>query len=365
MNKQKTISGVASIEKRFSILRMAVAIGISLILAFALILTISDAPFRDMLTFLIGPLTSVKRLSVVVEKTIPLLFTGTAVCLMTACGQVNLAVEGSFFAGTFVSTAVAIQQGIPSGLHFILCALAGGLAGALLCWLPGYLNVKFGIMTVVSSLMINYISLYTGLYIVINILRDPDVGYEASRMFAEGSRLPVIIPGTKVHLGLVIGIAVVAIGAYILYRTKFGYTIRTVGLNADFAKYSGIAVGSTIILTQALGGFFAGLGGTVEILGLYSRFSFAQLTQHGFDGFMIAIVAKNNPRNVPFAALFLAYIRTAADVLNRTSSIPTEMVKVVQAVVIMFVAAEKLLSGMEHKAIVRNTQLQMHQREEE
>ncbi len=351
------ITSSENIEKRFSFLRTALSVLIALVIAFLLILTVSEDPVNDMITFLIGPLTSVSRISTIVEKLIPLLFTGTAVCLMFSAGQINLSAEGAFFAGAIASTAIAMIKGIPIGIHFVLCFLAGGLAGAIISGLPGIMHVKFKVMTVVSSLMLNYVALFLGLYVLLNIYRDPTAGFEASYPFAESAKLPIIIPNTDIHLGLIIGIAVVIFGSVLLHKTTFGYGIRTIGQNQKFAFYSGIPVGKTIILTQVIAGFLAGAGGSVEILGLYNRLAYSGFTGHGWDGIMIAVVARNNPKNVPFAVLFVAYIRTAADVLSRMSKVPNEVVDIIQAVIIVFIAAEAFLSQWEHRAIVKNSQL--------
>lgn len=351
-----TKSSVAAIGRRFSVLRTAISVVIAMIVAFLLIALVSDTPMRDFATFIIGPLQGVNRLSTIVEKLIPLLFTGTAVCIMYSCGQINLSAEGAFFAGTYAATAIAILPNLPAGFHFVLCAVVGAAAGAVICGIPGVLHVKFDVMVVVSSLMINYISLYLGLYLILNVLRDPTSGFEASYPFAKSARLPVMIPGTRIHFGLVLGVLAVAAGYMMLYKTKYGYQIRTIGQNRQFARYSGLPVGATIITSQLIAGAIAGLGGAAEVLGLYSRFSYSGFTSHGWDGVMLAVLARNNPKSVPFAALFLAYIRTGADVLNRMSNIPTEVVKIVQAVVIVLVCAEGLLKGSEHKAIVRQSQ---------
>lgn len=344
-----------AIERRYSLLRTAISVGIAMAVAFVLIAVVSKNPTEDFLTFIIGPLQGVNRLSTIVEKLIPLLFTGTAVCIMYSCSQINLSAEGAFFAGTYAATAVAILPGIPPVLHFVLCTLAGAAAGAVVTGIPAVLHVKYDVMVVVSSLMINYVSLYFGLYLILNVLRDPTSGFEASFPFADGARLPVIVPGTRIHLGLVFGILAVAFGYIMLYKTKYGYKIRTVGNNRQFAKYSGVPVGATIITCQVLAGAIAGFGGTTEVLGLYRRFSYSGFTGHGWDGVMLAVLARNNPRSVPLAALFLAYIRTGADVLSRMSNIPTEVVKIVQSVVIVLVCAEGMLRGSEHRTIVRHS----------
>ena len=351
------------IGRRFSILRTALALLLAMGIAILLIFLVSNNPFRDINSLLLGPLSSSNRISQMVNKWIPLLFTGTAVCLFFSVGQINLAAEGAFFAGAFTSTLVAIIGGIPPGLHFILCALAGGLAGAIVCGLPGIMYTKFNVLTVVSSLMINYVVLYLGLFIITNVVRDPAAGYEASYRFKNTARLAELIPGTNVHTGLIIGVLVVVFGYLLLYKSTFGLQIRTIGANAAFARYSGMPVAKVIVLSQLLGGFIAGLGGTTEVLGLYNRFGYTGLTNHGWDGIMLAVLARNNPKYIPLAALFLAYLRTSADVLNLTSNVPSEVINIIQAIIISFIAAERFLAGWEYRTIVKNTEKAMSLKE--
>ncbi|MDR1209693.1 MAG: ABC transporter permease [Clostridiales bacterium] len=358
---KKAASPNALIERRFNVLRTAIAVTLALVIAFILLLSVSKHPLDDMATFLFGPFTSVNRFALMFEKVTPLLFTGVAVCLMYACGQINLAAEGAFFAGAFVCTPIAMQAGIAAGLHPVLCVLAAGCAGAVICGIPAVMHVKLNVMTVVSSLMINYVSLYLGLYLVLNFFRDPRAGYEASYEFAMSARLPSATNMANIHPGLLVGVLAVIFGYVLLYKTVFGYNVRMIGQNKRFAQYSGINVGLTVILVQLLAGFLAGAGGSMEVLGMYNRFKYTGLTNHGWDGVMIAVLARNNPAYVPFAVIFLAYVRTAADVLSRTSEVPTEVVKVIQAAVIIFIAAESLLSAWEHRAIARASKARLRE----
>lgn len=345
---------VVDIEKTYDFYRTVLSISIAFLITIVLIFSISANPLKDLVSFLIGPLQSVIRISNVIEKTIPLLFTGTAVCFMFKAGQPNLSVEGAFFLGAFASSAVATVQGIPPVIHFILCAAAGIAAGAIVCGLPAYLEVKFNVMVLVSSMMLNYIAQLTGQYILQYYMADPSLGYVASAKYADSAKLFYLFPKTKIHFGFVIGILVVIVMAVVMFRTKLGYKARTIGENVSFAKYSGIKVGGTVILIQLIGGAIAGLGGTCETLGLNTRFAYNGLTSHGWDGIMLAVIANNDPKKIPLAALFLAYIRTGADILNRTSSMPTEVVKIIQAIVIALICAKGILSRLENKAIIQN-----------
>lgn len=339
------------IEKQFEFLRAAFAIFLALGLAVVIILLVSSEPLESLWYLLIGPFTTVRRMGNVVEAVIPLLFTGVGVSIMYSASQTNMAAEGAFFLGGVGATAVALQQ-LPVGLHPLLSIAAGGIAGAAVTVVPAMLYVKYGAKPVVSSLMMNYIALYLGLYCINYFLYDTEAGFLCSRTFLASAKLPGIIPKTSIHAGLFLGVIVVVAGYLYLHKSKGGYALRVVGMNIDFARYAGIKVGATILSCQIIGGFLAGMGGAVEVLGMYDRFQYQTLTGHGFDGILVAIMAKYNPKMIPLAALFLAYIRVGADIMARMTDVSVEIVAVIQAVIILFVAAERFLSGWEHKKIV-------------
>lgn len=354
--KNTNIKTTAQIESKFTVIRTLTAILIALVIAFGLILTVSNNPLKDFGTLIFGPLQNITRLVTVLSKMIPLLFTGVAVSLLYSAGQINIATEGAFFGGTVAATAVAIIPGIPSPIHIVLTILAGALVGAIIIGIPGLMFVKYKVVTIVSSLMMNYVSLYLGLYIILNPLRDASAGFEGSLPFQPSAILPKLFFNERLHIGLIIGILVVILGSVLLYKTPFGYRIRSVGNNPKFANYSGINVNKTILSTSLIAGAIAGIGGTVEVLGNYNRFMFPGLTNHGWDGIMIAVLCRNNPKSIPLGAFFLAYLKTSADTLNLTSNIPPEIIGIIQSVIIIFIAADRFLAHWEHKKIVENSQ---------
>ena len=350
------IKDVEVIERLFSVIRTLVGVGIALVIALILIAAVSDNPVEALMGFLTGPLTSLSRLGNVVEKAIPLFFTGTAVCIVFSCGQISLCIEGIFYITGIACAAIATQTGLAAGVHPLLCILAAGTLGALICAVPALMYIKIDTMTVVSSLMINFICLHIGKYLMHYVMRDPKAGFDASYKFQATARLSKLFSKTNIHLGLIIAIVVVVIGYLALYKSPWGYGVRMTGLNASFAKFQGMGVPAMILSASMAGGFLAGMGGAVEQLGMYKRFSYEGLSGHGWDGIMIAVIAQNNPKLVPFAALFVAYISTGADVVNRTCDVPIEIISIVQAVIIMFVAAERFLEGWKQRKIVQASQ---------
>ena len=348
-----------NIEKRFQVLRTLLAIGIAMAVAFIIICFISDEPLETIRSFLIGPLESKRKIGNIITNLTPMLFVGTGVCLIFSANQTNMAVEGGFFVGAMLATVAAPCLHLPTGIHTVVCLIAGGLAGAAACAIPAFLFVKFNAKPVVSSIMVNNMCLYVGLFVINHLVRDPAAGFMASFRFDETSKIGEMVSGTGVHYGILIGIAVLIAGYFYLNKSKAGYEIRTVGRNVDFARYSGINVNHVITKAQLIGGFLAGLGGAVEVLGMYNRFQYQALTNHGFDGIMIGIMAAYNPKLLPLAGLFLAYIRVGADSMQRSSDVPVELANIMISVIVIMIVAERFLYKMKHKRIVAAAQKEL------
>jgi simple sugar transport system permease protein len=340
-------------QRLFEVYRTALAILIALLIALVIILLVSDAPGKALLLFLTGPVDSLRHFGNVLELMVPLLFTGLAVSVMFSASQFNLGAEGAFFFGAIGASFIAVNWVLPPVIHPIIAILWGGVIGAVFCGIPGLLKVKWGSSELVSSLMFNYIAFFFGLYLINYFLRDVNAGAMVSYPFAKSAKLIKIIPKTRVHFGIIIAAATVALSALFLFRTRWGYRIRVIGRNIRFARYTGINTGYAIILSQVIGGFIAGVGGSIEVLGLYRRFSWQILPGYGWTGVIVAILARNNPAYVPIAAFFLAYLRIGADIMSRSTDVQNEFVAIIQGVIILLIAAESFLATYRHKIVFR------------
>jgi len=361
MSKKQGYVSTTQIEKRFNLIRTVLAIVISLLFCFLLIFISSKQPLQDIITFMIAPLTSPSRFSMMLIKMSPLLFTSLAVCVLFAGNTANLAVEGAFYAAALASSVISvIPNFLPAPLHFIIAALVGCFGAMAVLLIPAVLKLKFNANIVVCSLMLNYIINLLGNYLICGPLKEPNFNKEATRQIADTAKLPIIanVSGQKIHLGIIIGIICCFIGWFVIYKTNFGYETRTVGQNPNFAKFSGINVGKVIVIGSILAAIFCGIGATSEINGHYRRLEWKESVGYGWDGIMVAILAGNNPLFCIPGAAFLAYIRTSADVLNMTSNIPIEIANVVQQVVIIMIAAKGLLDKPQQKAIIANAKKQ-------
>lgn len=346
---------VRKIEQRFEMLRIALALFIALSVVLLIIALVSENPFFAIKEMLLGPLSSLRRFGNVIEAMIPITFTGLAVTMVFKTHRFNLAGESAFFLGSMATLMIGLYSPFSAVPTMILAMIAGFAVGAIVGIIPALINLKFGANELVVSLMLNYVVSFYVKYLLNYKVRDPNSASLQSYPMQEGVNLGNLFEGTRIHYGLIIMVIVVIIAYIILYKTKWGYALRMTGLNEKFAKYSGIKVTTVIIAAQALGIGIAGFGGSIEMMGLYNRFRWAESPGYGWDGVIIAALARNNPAAVPFAAFFLAYIRVGADILNRTTSIPSEIISLVQSIIIILIAAQAFLSTQKQRQIVKTS----------
>jgi len=340
---------------KFELIRMAVAIVIGLAATAIVVALTSENVGEALYCMFIGPLERVRYMFNVLELMIPLVFTGVAVCVMFSARQFNLAAEGIYYVGGLVGCILAIDLNLPKPIHAIVCVVVAGVVGAVIGAIPGFLKHKLGASELVTSLMLNYLCFYTVTYVLKNFYRDASAGYTVSYKFKESAIMTKLLPKYRLSIGEVVIAALVVVLTYLfLYHTRWGYTIRTAGQNMSFAKFSGLSAGFAVVGSQVIGGAIAGLGGATEMLSLYTRFEWQNLLGYGWDGVIVAIFAKNNPKYVPFAALFLAYLRIGGDIMMRRTGVQMEIIKVVQALLIVLLVAEQFLSSYRHKMVVRD-----------
>lgn len=340
-------------ETVFGAVRSIAAILVAIGVATVLIFITSKEPGKALYYLLINPVTELRQFYGILERMIPLIFTGLGVCIMFSANQFNLAAEGCVLLGAFVSALCAIYLPLPGVLHVIVSILVGVLACGIAMLIPALLNAWLGASVMVSSLMLNYIILYVAMYFLTYWFADRTQGALMSFEFKETALIGKMIPKSQTSWGFVIGLVMVVIVSLFLYRTKWGYSIRMIGINQKFSVYSGMKVVGIVVLCQVIGGMLAGMGGAVEMLGYYNRYKWRSLPGYGWNGVTIAILAKNNPVFVPLAAFFLAYLNKGCVQMSIKTDVPAEMLEVIQAVIFLFFAAEYFLAKYRQRIVVK------------
>lgn len=356
----------------FSMVRGLTAILIALLVAALLIFISAEGPgFAEKLSqtgdamkrLLIGPIIksngsfSVKNFTDVLAAMIPIIFTGLATCVMFSANQFNLGAEGGIMLGAFVTAVVAIYVPLPPVVLPIVAIIIGAAAVALVMLIPAALKARLGVSEMVNSLMLNYVIMYFIKYMLSSHLADTSKGAIMTYDFQAHAALPQLINnGSKLSWGFVAAIIFVVIITLFMYRTRWGYAIRMIGVNKDFAMYSGMKVAGVIIMSQVIGGFLAGMGGGIEMLGRYTNFTWTELPGYGWTGITVAILAGNNPAFVPLAAFFMSYLNKGCSLMSTYCGVPAQLIDILQAVIFVFFAAEQFLSGYRQKLVIKSTQ---------
>lgn len=271
--------------------------------------------------------------------TTPLIFTGLANAIAFRTGLFNIGVEGQLQVGMITAAAVGLIPGIPHIIHIILILVLGSLAGAIWGGIPGYLKAKTGTNEVVNTIMMNYIGLYISNYLVMGPL---NLKGQATTPLIQKSAMLTHFMGAnyRVNTGIFLAVIFVVIIYFLLWKTTTGYELRAVGLSPMAAEYGGISIKKNIILAMVISGAMAGLAGSVHIAGVQRQaFNLPNLSGMGFDGMAVALLAKSHPIGVIFAALLFGALQSSALTLQMVK-IPKEIIALIQAIVIIFVAAD-------------------------
>lgn len=332
----------------YNLLRVTVAILIACIIAVGIIFIFSKEPIVAIEKLFLGPLQSKRNFFMVLATMIPLVFTGLAIGIMFKSGLFNMAADSSFYIGAVLAAAIALSFDFPSGVHQGVIIIVAALVGGVLATLPALIKKVTSASELVTSLMLNYVFFYVGWYIINKNFLDPASGYTSFK-FPKSAKLPVMVEGTQLHYGFILMVVVVIFMHYLSEKSKLGYQIKITGANQNFAKSAGIKVGSTILISQFIGGALAGMGGAIEKIGMYSRFIWNSPVMYVWDGILVNLLASSKPLLVPIAAFFLSYIRVGADVMSRSTDVDNEIVAVIQAVIILFVSAERFMYNYKKK----------------
>ena len=339
--------------KYFNLIRAVIAILIGIIISVCIIYIISKEPGLSLKSLFLGPLLSKSRFGNFIETASPIIFFGLAIAIPFQAGQFNIGAEGALFIGAVVGTAFGVSTNMPAFLHIPLVLLVAGLTGAFWGFIPGFLKAKWNTSELVISLMLNYVAYFIGLYLINFHFRDKAAGYLVSYKLPETAWLVQFIPGTRIHIGVIISLGFAVLIYYFLYHTTLGYEIRTSGFNINFARFGGINVFKVILISQVIGGFIAAIGGMTEVMGVHRRFNWQLSPGYGWDGVVVAIIGRNNPLLIILSSLFLAYLRVGGRILNLLSDIPPEMITVIQSIIILLITAEAFLAQWKYKITVR------------
>lgn len=323
-----------------------------------IVLALGENPFHIGSVMLSGSLGSLRSLANTLEEATPLIFTGLCFALAMRCGLFNIGGEGQLVVGAFAAAWVGVKvTGLDPVSHVLLCVAIAGMAGAAWAGLAGALRVRFGAHEVITTIMLNYLAFILTNYLVghpyfkkIGQIPQTEDVHPTAMLPA----LTFIYKYTRLNLGFVLALVVVLAVFLLLERTRFGFELKAVGINASASKASGISVGRSMVMAMALAGLLAGMAGAERVLGVHKHFVSPFPFGYGFAGIAVALLGRTHPLGVLIAGVFFGALASGGAQVDMETRIPRELVTVIQAIVIIFVACEYLIKriGIKPKRVV-------------
>jgi simple sugar transport system permease protein len=343
----RTMMNIILQESLWHALAVQVVAVLLAVLIGAVILILSGAsPLQAYAALLQGSFGGMTALGRTLEKATPLVFSGLAVAFAFKAGMFNIGAQGQLLFGSITAAFIGFAvKGLPAIIHAPLALLAGVLAGGLFAAIPGALKAYRGAHEVIVTIMLNYIAINITDYLADGPWKDTSPGNIVARTpeIMKTAEIPAI---GGLPLGFFIGVLVAVFVWWLLFRTTIGYEIRTVGFNPNAARYAGIRVAFTLILTMVISGALAGLGGAVETQGVVKRYQPGFNIGLGFDGITVAMLGKTNPYGVIPAAILVGAMKAGSAQMQFSAHVAKELTDVVQALILFFVAADVIIRGL-------------------
>ena len=298
-------------------------------------------PVKAYASLLAGAFLSGNGIANTLVAAAPLMFGGLAVGLGLKAGLFNIGVAGQFLVGAFAAAVTgAALATAPTIVGMPLAMLAGAAAGAAYGFIPGYLKARTGAHEVVTTIMLNRAAELLLAWAVTDLVRAPGFSFPRTGEIGE-SALPFL--GRNLHLGIAFAVGAIFVIRWILDRTTLGFEIRTVGLNPHAARYAGMRPIFITALTMTISGLLAGLAGAIQTLGVIGFYSSGITASVGFDSIAVALLGRSDPIGILFAAILFGAFRAGAPLMQIETSVPIEVIDIIQALVILFLAADLIV----------------------
>lgn len=275
----------------------------------------------------------------------PFIFAGLAVALGFRVGLFNIGAEGQLYIGAATTVTAAIfLKGLPAIIHIPISLLAGFIGGGLWGFIPGLLKAKTGAHEVINTIMMNYIAFRLSEFLLRGPLKNPDGFTPVTTTIEDSAKLfRFFKPPIRFHLGFFIALFVAYLVYLLLFKTTWGYTLRTVGSNPRGAKYAGMNIVQSTIIAMVLSGGLAGLAGANEVLGVNHTLALAFSSGYGFDAIALALLGKSNPLGVVLSAIMFGFLRRGAIQMQLSAGIPIDIISILQAFILAFIAAPAII----------------------
>lgn len=333
-------------HKRFAILIPIISVLLGIIAGAIIMLVSGYNPITGYSALFRGAFGDAYAIGETIRRTTPYILSGLAVAFAFRASLFNIGAEGQVIVGWLTAVWIGISVDAPMIIHLPLAILGAAIAGAIWGFIPGLLKAKLGVHEVIVTIMMNYIALFSTNEIIRNVLTDHKTTTESIKDSASMSSewLSSMTYYSRLHYGILLALFVAVIIWFIIERTTLGFEIKAVGFNPHASRYAGMNVSKNIILAMVISGALGGLAGAMEGLGTYGNISvMSGFSNIGFDGIAVALLGANTPLGVILAALLFGSLKEGANEMPTGAGVPTELVDIIIALIIFFVASSYII----------------------
>ncbi len=333
----------------FTIITIILAILAAMLIGAVILMAIGANVFKTYFVILTQPLKNIGLISEVLLRAIPLSIIALGIAVAYRSGIINIGAEGQMLMGILgASIGALFLPAMPHVLLVLLSVIIGCLFGAAWGFIPGILKAKLEVSELLSTVMLNYIAAQIYTFMLRGPLLDPaeitmGSGTPQSMRFVKSAHLSKLIRGTRLHSGLIIVIVLAVVIYFLLWRTSFGFKLRAAGSQPRAAKYGGINVSRSLITAMMISGLFAGLAGSIEVLGVHKRAIEGISNNYGFSAIVVALFGGLHPAGILPASFFFGLLLVGADMTQRTVGVPANMVQVLQGIIILVIVSTKMI----------------------
>jgi len=292
-----------------------------------------------------GALLNFRGITNSLAATTPLILTGLAVAIPFRAGLFNIGAEGQFMMGALFGTVAGIYLPLPPFIHPLVMLLAGFLGGAFWGFIPGLLRAKLGSHEVINTIMLNFVAVLLVNYLVRNPLLDTTKSSVQTFPILATAELPRLF-GTRLHLGFFVAILMAVLTYIFLFKTTWGFSLRTTGQNPNAAEYAGIRPKNEYIIAMVLAGGMAGMAGTIEVQGLTRVLTEGFNAGYGFDAIAVSLLAVNDPLAIIPSAFIFGTLSIGGDFLQIRAGLSVHIVSMFRALILLFAAAPMIVRYM-------------------
>lgn len=297
-----------------------------------------------------GAFGGTRQITETLLKATPILLIGLGMTVAFRARVWNIGGEGQYFMGALVGGLVALYwTDLPQPILWLVLLIAGASGGVVWALIPAVFKIRFGMNEIISTLMLNYIAALLMVYLTRGPLQEPGGVLPVSAKFSPVTMLPVL-PGTRIHLGVLLAIILVPIIYILLWKTPLGFRLRAVGSRTSVAQYAGINVNRAIISALLISGGLAGIAGITEVLMIHTRLKGTISGGYGFSAVLVALLGRMNPFGVLIASIFFAALIIGAETMHVLSGLPPELADAIQAVIVLSVLAVHAWSRLKGEA---------------